>query len=250
MNASAWPDRSAFWFLLVFISSFMAYWLPMESPKLKERLARRLGAERGALWYFLSNKAWGAFLFGVLCSIAALRIFPGSSLPQMGLAWPRTNPGLYLGLTLALSAALAGANRLRARRIALKGGDFGRYPEIRTVRWTWATTALDAAFWSLYLFGYELLFRGTLLFPLAAMLGPWTAAGINAALYAAVHIPKGPAEAIGALFLGLALCPITLASGSMLPAFAIHAALAISNDLFAHSFRNGKGGASAPEDRR
>ena len=50
--------------------------------------------------------------------------------------------------------------------------------------------------WFIYLFGYELLFRGILLFPLVAAIGVWPAIGVNIALYSATHIPKGVEETI------------------------------------------------------
>ncbi|TXT49362.1 MAG: abortive infection protein [Spirochaetes bacterium] len=243
MSAPGLPEEGVFWFLLAFILAFLAYWLTIESPGTKTWFFRKFGETRGAVAYFIFNKLWGAFLFGILCSLAALAAFPEKELGTMGLRWPSLPPGdarslgLNLGLPILLSGALVGGNWLRAKKIAAKERDFGRYPEIKIPRWTMGTVLLDLAFWAIYLFAYELLFRGTLLFPLAERLGPWTAIGINIALYAAVHIPKGPGEAIGALFLGAVLCPITLATGSIFTAFAVHAALAISNDLFAFYHR-------------
>ena len=63
--------------------------------------------------------------------------------------------------------------------------------------------------WAIYLFGYEFLFRGILLFPLAETVGVWPAIAVNIALYSATHIPKGLDETLGAIPLGLVLCWLT-----------------------------------------
>ncbi|MBW6536391.1 MAG: CPBP family intramembrane metalloprotease [Mariniphaga sp.] len=90
--------------------------------------------------------------------------------------------------------------------------------------------------WFLYLLGYEFLFRGILLFSLVEPLGVWPAIAVNIALYSATHIPKGLAEAIGAIPLGLIFCLLTLASGTIWIAFIVHVAMAWTNSLTSVKF--------------
>ena len=90
--------------------------------------------------------------------------------------------------------------------------------------------------WAAYLFGYELLFRGVLLFPLADELGVWTAIAINIALYSATHIPKGLDETIGAIPLGLVLCILTLYTDTIWIAFIVHVIMAWTNTFTALRF--------------
>ena len=71
----------------------------------------------------------------------------------------------------------------------------------------------------------------------AAFLGFPVAVGLNVALYALAHVPKGAQEAFGALVLGYVLCVLTFASSSILFAWMIHCALAIANDLSAWYYR-------------
>jgi membrane protease YdiL (CAAX protease family) len=92
---------------------------------------------------------------------------------------------------------------------------------------------MNAFGWFIYLFGYELLFRGILLFPLVDSLGVWPAIAINIALYSATHIPKGLDETMGALPLGLVLCILTLYSGTIWIAFFVHVAMAWTNSFTA-----------------
>lgn len=228
-----------FLMLLAALVSYLVYWFVIESPKLKERFAGRWGAEGGSLRFFIFNKSWGALWFGLVCTAAAVRLFPSMDLADMGFAFPTGSAAratLFWNLALLpllVLAAWAG-NRKKAR----SGKGFGRYPEIGASLWGPETFAVHAGFWILYLIAYELLFRGTLLFPLAAAFGPWPAIGINLALYSAVHIPKGAAEAIGALVLGLLLCIITLQTGSILTAVLAHCALALTNGISAFAFRS------------
>ncbi len=228
-----------FLLLLTVLVSFLAYWLTIESPLVRSRFEKRFGPGKGSLAFFIFNKTWGFFWFGVVCTAAAFILFPGHSLSGFGLDVPV--PGLPAVTTVVSCLVLVPASILggwnKNRRIGRTTGDFGRYPEIQELRWTRSTVTILVAFWSLYLLGYEAMFRGTLLFPLAEALGIWPSIGINTALYSAFHVPKGAGEAVGALFLGFFLCLITLITCSAVTAFLVHVALAVSNDLFAFRFR-------------
>lgn len=171
--------------------------------------------------------------------LAASQLFPEYTLRQLGLAFPSSGRPAVIAVVsgLVLIPLLITVACLKNRGTARKGGDFGRYPEIGRKTWTAWTILVNAGFWSLYLFAYELLFRGTLLFLLAAELGVWPAIGINIALYSAVHIPKGAQEAVGALLLGFVFCILALVTGSMLIPFLAHAAMAIANCQSAFHYR-------------
>lgn len=251
MTAAFPAGFDVFLLLLACIVCFLAYWLTIENPKVREWFGRRYGQESGALSFFIFNKLWGSFLFGIIFTGIALCLFPGSTVAGFGLRLPDSGQATRttLLMTLVLSIPFVAANFLRNRRIGRSGGDFGRYPEIRMGEWSSAVMAADVGFWCLYLLAYELLFRGALFLPLVERLGLWPAIGVNIALYSAVHVPKGAGEAIGALALGFALCLITYSTGSVATAFLVHAALAVSNDLFAFRFhpamRLRRGGAAA-----
>jgi membrane protease YdiL (CAAX protease family) len=79
--------------------------------------------------------------------------------------------------------------------------------------------------------GYEFLFRGILLFPLVDALGVWPAVAINTVMYSATHIPKGLDETIGAAFLGVVLCLVTLITGTLWVAIVIHITMALTNSF-------------------
>jgi membrane protease YdiL (CAAX protease family) len=237
------PGPRLFLFLLLVILSFLVYWFSIESDTLKERFARRWGAETGSQNFFIFNKLWGGLWFGLICTIGAILLFPEFSLEDFGLSLPQsgsamTQTGIWLVVlipVMILMGWLGNRNTLR------RGGRFNRYPEIRIKHWKGSVLLVHVVFWFLYLFAYELLFRGTLLFILASVIGPWPAVGVNVALYTAVHVPKGRQEAVGALPLGFLLCLITLSTGSIVVAVLAHAAIAIANGLFALHYRSDMG---------
>jgi len=107
------------------------------------------------------------------------------------------------------------------------------YPVIRKKEWTKYLLILSALSWVIYIFSYELLFRGYLLFNMCVEFGKWNGVVINIVLYSLVHVPKGWKEAVGSLPLGFLLCVVCLHAGNIWPAFIAHACLALSNEWFA-----------------
>ena len=104
------------------------------------------------------------------------------------------------------------------------------YPQVRRTEWTPGTILFNSVSWAAYLFAYELMFRGFLLYLLLPA-GAWVSIAINTLLYVAVHVPKGKSEAAGALVYGPVLCLLTLWSGTIWIAFFAHVALALGNSF-------------------
>lgn len=105
------------------------------------------------------------------------------------------------------------------------------YPMIREQEWTIGLAARNAISWIAYLAGYELMFRGILLFGLLPTFGVWPAIAVNAAIYAFAHVPKNLAETLGAIPLGIILCLITLHTGTIWAALFIHVTIALSTSF-------------------
>jgi membrane protease YdiL (CAAX protease family) len=106
------------------------------------------------------------------------------------------------------------------------------YPQIRKKSWSFSLFFLSAVSWIVYLFSYEFLFRGFLLFSCERTFGIWLAITINVAFYAAAHIPKGMKETLAAIPFGIILCWLTLRTQTIWVAFISHAVLALSNEWF------------------
>lgn len=206
---------------------FMIYWFISQSGRIRSFFYRRWDHDTAAVRHFLFSKILGLLILGMIPLILILILLPEYHMDDLGLT-PRVKNTLFAGIAAAGLVLLAGLSAIFAAR---KARDFDHFPQIRARQWTGGTIILTVAGWALYLLGYELLFRGILLMPLADHLGIWPAIAVNIALYSAAHIPQGPAEAFGAAPVGLILCLVTLASGTIWIAFLIHLTMATANCL-------------------
>ncbi len=167
----------------------------------------------------------GAFIFGVLPAFLFL-IFSARPMNKIGL----TNyiPHHTFLLTLIFAVIIVPMNYLNAKHPS----NLKMYPQIRISSWPFSLVVLSALSWILYLFAYELLFRGILLFSSLDILGFWPSALLNAGIYSLVHIPKGAKEALGAIPMGLIFCYLVVITGSFWVAFFVHILLALTNEWF------------------
>jgi membrane protease YdiL (CAAX protease family) len=111
--------------------------------------------------------------------------------------------------------------------------NLARYPQIREKEWGLRLFVPSAITWIGYIFAYEYIFRGLLLFSCYRAWGFWNAVALNVALYSMAHMDKGLAELAGAVPFGLLLAILTLKTGTIWAAFFIHVTLALSNEWLA-----------------
>lgn len=90
----------------------------------------------------------------------------------------------------------------------------------------------------LYFFSWEFFFRGFLSLGLARFIGP-IAIAVQMLPFALLHVGKPQPEALGSIVAGLALGWLALRTRSMWWGFLLHAAVALSMDLFALAARAG-----------
>ena len=79
----------------------------------------------------------------------------------------------------------------------------------------------------LFLLSYEIFFRGVLFWYSLQYLSLVNAIFLNLLLYALIHITDSKKEIIGSIPFGIILCLFTYYSGSIWPAFIIHASLSL-----------------------
>ncbi len=113
--------------------------------------------------------------------------------------------------------------------------------QINLSEWNILLFMFNAAGWIIYLVGYELLFRGILLFECFNSFGFWPAIAINAAVYSAIHLVNGKDQTIGALIFGIVACYLTLIRGSVLIPIFMHISLSILSDYFSIWYNNDLG---------
>lgn len=225
-------DRITFLPIILSIMVFVIFWFTSKSEKIKSWFYRKYEFDRASVNHVTFNRLVGFVAMGVIPAVLCLIMIPDYSLANYGLTFIADTTLYTIVWTLGLAILVIPLAYISAQ----KPKNLINYPQIRARIWNTRIVLINAIGWALYLFGYEFLFRGILLFPLAAHLGVWTAVAINVALYSATHIPKGLEETIGAMPLGLVLCLLTLASGTIWIAFFVHVAMALTNSFTALKF--------------
>ena len=218
--------------VLLSLVFFVAYWFTAQSDRIKASFYSKYDKDTASVKHIFFTKYMGFLLMGVSPIVVCLFFLPDYSLADYGLTILPETTLFSVIWTLGLSALVVPLAYISAK----KPKSLVNYPQIRATIWTNKTVFINALGWFIYLFGYEFLFRGTLLFPLVDTLGVWPAIAINIALYSATHIPKGLDETIGAIPLGLVLCLLTLQSGTIWIAFLVHVAMAWTNSFTALKF--------------
>lgn len=229
-----WNEKDLKSFLPIILSLvfFVIYWFTAQSIKIKDRFYSKYPFDIASVKHIFFTKYFGFISMGVVPSVICLIFLPEYKLADYGLTIIPETTLFSLIWTLGLCILVVPLAYFSAK----KPKNLINYPQIRAKVWTNKTVFINALGWALYLFGYEFLFRGTLLFPLVDALGVWPAIAVNIALYSATHIPKGLDETVGAIPLGLVLCLLTLASGTIWIAFLVHVAMAWTNSFTALKF--------------
>ncbi len=204
----------------VFMLTFLVYWKIFSSA-------------HGDTKKIVKARISGAVLFGILPTSVFL-LLTEYSFSDIGYVFVKGSGLLIITASIILSLLAVVLNFFNARNPV----NLINYPQIREKFWDQKLLLLNAVSWIIYLIGYEMLFRGLLLFPLIDLMGIWPAVFVNIALYSVTHIPKGLNEAVGAVLLGTILCSLTILSGSIWIAVFVHIALGLSNSFL--SLRNQK----------
>ena len=215
--------------ILLTIVGYNIYWFLAISPRRKEKLEAKYEKEEASIRLVQFQKYIGTLFLGVIPLIICLLFLP-YSLEYYGLSFQNT--GISMLWIFGLSALIFPINMSAGKRPA----NLKVYPMMRVRAWTPRLILANTISTMSYLFAYELIFRGLLLFTCVELLGVWPAIAVNIALYSAVHLPKGAAETIGALPFGLLICYITLSTGTIWVAVVVHWVLALTNDYFAVHF--------------
>lgn len=173
--------------------------------------------------HILFQRLFGLLIFGILPLLCVLFISvknPGDyginfSLNKKTLLW-----------TLILAVLIVTINYFNSR----KPDNLAQYPQIRNTHWSAGLLFASAISWIVYLFSYEMLFRGFLLFSALKIMGYWPAIILNTGIYSLAHYSKGLKEAFGAIPFGIIICILTIYTGNFLIAFFAHTILSLSNE--------------------
>lgn len=210
-------------------AGFSVYHFVSISDKIKNRFYSKYGEEKGNTRMIHFTRYLGAMTIGIIPAIV-LVLVTGKSFGDYGLKFQNGLTSFYWIAGIAcIVIPMNFFNSKKEKNLAL-------YPVVREKVWSKKLVAVNVFSWCAYLFGYEFMFRGLLLFATVPLMGEWPAIVLNTAFYALVHVPKNLEETIGALPLGVLLCLITLTTGTIWVAVIVHLVLALSNFFF--SLRN------------
>ena len=225
-------DLKVFIPVVVGLLGFIIFWFAQQSESLKQKFRNRYSREKGEANFILFTRYLGGFSMGVLPALFYLVFVPGASFAELGFVLRKNDVLPVILCSLGIISVIVPLIYVNAK----KPKNLLVYPQIRAGDWNRKLVGNNFLSWAVYLLGYELLFRGVLLFPLVAVMGLWPAIAVNIGLYSATHIPKGLTETIGAIPLSIVLCLLCIHTGNLWPAFLVHVAIAWTNTWV--SFKN------------
>lgn len=175
--------------------------------------------------HILFQRLTGILIFGILPLLSLILIFSENP-AEYGINFTFKRDTLIW--LIILGAVIIPMNYFNSKRKE----NLDLYPQMRNIHWSAGLVIVSALSWIIYLLGYEILFRGLLLFSAYKVIGYWPAIILNTGIYSLAHYPKGIKEALGAIPFGIIICILSIKTGSFLLAFIVHCVLALSNEWF------------------
>lgn len=220
-----WSNAEANLTILFTHLAFLAWWLVGQSSFLLQQQVQKYGPDRGQANTVYLKRLVGMLGFGLIPAIILFST-QAVSWSDYGVKAQLSPAAVYwiIGLSAIIIPLVGKATK--------KQESLAQYPEIRKATWSPRLLIWSALTWMGYLFAYELMFRGFLLFACARAFGPWSAIVINTVIYSLVHVPKNAREGIGAMPLGILLCLITFQTGTIWVAVVVHWIMALANEWF------------------
>jgi membrane protease YdiL (CAAX protease family) len=209
--------------------SICSYWFLFVSTKFKAACIKRRPGDDGVILHIVLLKFAGLFMLGVVPYLIFMAIAPQYNWKSLGISFNSHTSLASIGWIIGLGIPML----LIVRHSAKKPSNYQQYPQIRVEAWDMPLMLRYSLAWTVYLLGYEMLFRGLLLFPLVDSFGIWFAIAINTGVCTASHLPKGPLETFAALVFGPLFCFITLQTETIWATWIIHAILAVANSMLA-----------------
>lgn len=200
------------------------YWTRVDTIGVTTQGRDWMAMTRQPLTMFQHNLA-GAFLLGMV-PLAAARFLCGRSPAELGLGRGNIRRGfmwLGMGIPLAILVGKLSAGQPEFRSVYPLDPDLTAEPGV---------FARHAAFQLLYYFGWEVLFRGVLLFGLRDRVGFGTANIIQTALSVVVHFGRPFSETMAAMPAGLAFGGVARHTGSVWYVIIIHWVVGVAQDWF------------------
>lgn len=218
------PDFNA---SIVIIATLIFYYIYyyFKTSNIPERLCTSINQPSQKLTaLFMLEKFSGFLILGLIPGILYF-IFFNKDFEKFGFSIEHFSNNLYvIVILIVVIAAILFINQ--------KINEHNNTLQIKLTEWNILLFLVNVIGWMIYLIGYEFLFRGILLFECYNSFGFWPAVAINVAIYSAIHMVNGKAQAIGALIFGGISCYLTLSLGSIVIPVVMHISLSILSDYF------------------
>jgi uncharacterized protein len=216
-------DREVAWIFVASIVLQTLFWYFARVPFMQQHFPAPAGASPyRQLQPVLLH--WGAsfLLFGV-GSLAVITLVLRRPLSHMGLRLP-DGKGPWLA---ALLSYLVFASPI------VLGGRWmpdvaAEYPMVKVA--SWPVLGCYLLCYLVYYVGWEIHFRGFMLFGLAPKIGPWPAIFVQTIPSVLVHAGKPPGETFAALIAGVVWGWIALETRSIVPVLFAHWLIGVTND--------------------
>lgn len=210
------------------LGAFLIYFFYLSYTGIQAWFVSTFGLDSGKLYHAISAKLLGFFTMGIATLWYAVQLFAFLVDSYMGFQWPVTG-WLENGLLAFLAIALFyGIYRKRQDKSFLE-----TYPETDLSVWNAPRMWSYLSAWTLYLIGYEILFRGLLLIALIPFLGMWWALFVHVLVYALAHLHKNRLELLGSIVFGMLIGLFCAYTRSIFPALVLHLIVSLSTNYFA-----------------
>ncbi len=214
------------------LAASIAMWMLTTHQAFKEYFYRKYGASKGNVRHIFTARYLSALIMAPPLLIYALTAW-NKNWDDLGLtvkseSWPEI---------LISAAGVIPLVILSVYPASLKKEHHAVYPTIRRMEWKGHQVATYLVSWAIYLFSYEVLYRGILFFICLDHMGMLAASAINIALYAATHAYKGYGEVFGSILAGIAICAVAYQTDSFLIGALIHIEMSWINFYFTYRAR-------------
>ncbi len=204
---------------------FFYFYYYFTISRLPEKICENINQQtRKKIAAFLVKKGSGLLILGIIPGLIYY-FFLNRDFDKFGfsLNYFKSNYQIILFLMLIIAGILFVNQKVNRQNNSL---------QIELTEWNIPLFLINTFGWIIYLFGYEFLFRGILLFECYNSFGFWPAIAINIAIYSAIHMINGKDQTIGALIFGGIACYFTLSRGTILIPIIMHASLSVFSDYF------------------
>jgi membrane protease YdiL (CAAX protease family) len=222
-----------FFIVLVTLTLFWIHFMFGSERFFKKQTRRLLSAQNALKRQALSvaYKRVSAFILFGLCPIIIVKVLLRDSIAHFGLSRAQGKLHLtYLSPVLVLTV-LTMLFFSRRRKI------YSRYPEIRGARVSRFYFTMNALTYGMYLYGYECLFRGFLLFGLREPIGDLPAAIVSMTFVTLAHIGTAFPVVMGSSISGIIFSYMALLTGSIWHVFFLHVFIGVGMDYLCVKYR-------------